>query len=190
MPFILYANPIDVPELWDVVFVGGAKSPGLVKVNTDGLKYNLDKKKGKGTQKRTVTFTGADGVDVKLKFRFWLSEHFDAWAQYQNLFEYDPSKKNDKAIDVTHPKLAFLGVHNFVTERIGPINEEGEGSGLFTVEVDLAEYAPPPKKSAVSTPAKVKATGDDHGLAERGTFSVGTQQDRDLEALLEQASRP
>jgi hypothetical protein len=154
MSFILYANPIDFPELYDVVFVGGVKSPGIVEVSTPGFKYLWDKKKGPGTKKRTVTHRGTDGMDVKLKFKLWTSEHFDAWPAYQSLFEYDPSKKNTKAIDITHPALVFLGVHNFVTENIGPIVHEGRG--LYSVTIEVTEFSPPPKTNVTTTPTDVR----------------------------------
>lgn len=188
MPFQLVANPIDNPEEFDRVFVSGVDSSscGLVTVTTPGLKYLLDKKKGPGTQKRAVTHRGTDGADIKLKFRMWTGAQFDAWAEYQGLFEFDPTKKKFKAIEIEHPALLFLNLRTFLTELIGPIIDEGKG--LYSVTVELTEYSPPPKTNVTKTPDGVQF-GPPSNLAGPLT-DARSESERTRDQLLALANTP
>lgn len=183
MSFNLYASPIARPDLWDVVYVGGIASPGIAHVTTPGIDYKWDKKKGPGIQKRTMTFRGQDGSDVKIKFELWTEEHFKLWETYQGFFELDPTKSTVKAISVIHPKLVFLKIFNLVTERIGPIEEHGRG--LYSVTVELSEYAPPPKKNVTKTPTSVR-----QGTTTVEHVTPETAAERRLRLLREKAAQP
>lgn len=183
MAFNLYASPIARPDLWDVVYVGGIASPGIAHVSTPGIDYKWDKKKGPGIQKRTMTFRGQDGSDVKIKFDLWEEEHFKLWETYQGFFELDPTKTAVKAISVIHPKLVFLKIFNLVTEKIGEIKEEGRG--LYSVTVELSEYAPPPKVNVTKTP-----TGVRQGTTTVERVTIESENDRRLALLRAKAAQP
>jgi hypothetical protein len=91
------------------------------------------------------------------------------WQTFSQLFQYDPTKSAATAIQIYHPSLAMIGLKAVICEDVG--NPTRIAIGLYKVVVSLIEYAPPPPKSAVSTPsaAVAKAPG--------ANAPPGTQQD-------------
>jgi hypothetical protein len=62
---------------------------------------------------------------------------------------------------------------------------------MYTVTVDLLEYSPPPKASAVSTPGGSKSTAGIPGsIPGTPTDPVADAQQKEIAALLKTASEP
>ncbi len=180
-------NPIDNPQAWDVINVGGKDNPGYCEVGEFKRENEWDIKKGKGTKGATMTFVGLPPAKGQIVFYLWLAQHFRDWEAFRKLFKYDPTKKTTSAIDIYHPSLADIDISSVVTEYITNIVHVGKQ--MYTVTVDLVEYSPPPKASAVSTPGGSKSTG---GASIPGTPTdpVADAQQKEIAALLKTASEP
>jgi hypothetical protein len=180
-------NPYSNPGAWDVVLVGQVTSPGICEVSEVKRAHEFDVKKGKGSYGATVTFVGRPPAKGSIKFKLWKPEHFTQWDSFRPLLKYDPTKKSVQAVDIYHPSYADVDLHSVVIESIGNIVRES--LGLYSITVEILEYFPAPKKSAVSTPTQSQST-------QAGT-TVGTPppaaqdaQEAEIAALMKQASAP
>lgn len=149
-------NPIDNPQDYDFIVVGSARSPGICRPFEPKRKHEWDVKKGKGVRGATVTYVGQAPAQWDVVFELWQASHWDDWASFATLLKYDSTKKAVQAIDIYHPSLAEVDIKSVVVEAIGAITHEGKG--LYTRTVSFLEYFPPPKLSAVSTPAGSQTT--------------------------------
>ena len=120
-----------------------------------GRKYKWDSKAGKGAQGETLTYTMRHAA--RGTFRFWLYTglHFVLWEGFRPAFLYDPTKQNTQAVSIFHPCLADLGISAVICESLMPAMHQG--AGLWMIEVELAEWNPPPKAAAVATPTTAQS---------------------------------
>ncbi len=154
-------NPINDPESWNKVTIAGKDAPGLAEVGEATRGWAWDVKVGKGVYGSTTTFTGRQPAKFSIKFVLWRNDHFVAWAEFVPLLKYDPSKisynfdtnytSGVTAVDIYHPSLADLDISSVVVEEIGAVVHEGKGKYSRTIK--FLEWFPPPKFSAVATPA-------------------------------------
>jgi hypothetical protein len=145
-------NPLDYPDLYDYCYVNGQSCPGWCVVSGWVRKWGWEKKRGKGVQGTTLTFTGKPSAEGDIIFYLTEPADFADWQTFFLNFKYDPTKSQQIfAVDVRHPLLADIGVRACVVENISQI--EHEGLNLWSRKVHLIEYAPPPKAAAVATPA-------------------------------------
>ncbi len=187
MPAAVLINPIIEPQAWDNIYIGQVKSPGIAIVTGFKRDNEWDVKKGKGTVGATITYVGKPPAKGNVVFQLWQPVHFIEWESFRPLLLYDPTKKAPSPVDIYYPSLADLGITSVVVESIGAI--EHQGKQLYTISVDFLEYFPPPKKSAVSTPAGSKST-------QKGTTPgtppdpIADAQQAEIAALLKKASEP
>jgi hypothetical protein len=171
-------NPLENPQVWDAIEIGGVEAPGVCKLGTVKREYEWDVKKGKGSAGATITFVGRPPVKFSVTFYLWTVDHFTEWDDFRPLLKYTPTKKAVQAIDIWHPALADIECNSVVCEGIGAI--EHDGDGLYSCSVDFLEYWPPPKASAVSTPS-TSATSPGAGSGSSGA-PPGVPQDPALVA--------
>lgn len=164
MPSITSAllNPISSSSLggrhpWSFITIAGIESPGIIP--TDGIKgfkreTGWDKKKGKGTQGATMTLTTLPPAEGSIEFCLWLPVHFAQWQEFIRQLIYNPTRKPADAFDIGHPALADLQIYSVVVESITPLYHQGLNKYAATIE--FAEWLPPPKVSATSTPSGSK----------------------------------
>jgi hypothetical protein len=152
-------NPIDNPQSWDVIQIGQSTSPGVCIVRECKRPFEFEVKKGKGSFGATVTFVGRPPAKVSIEFLLWEALHFTHWDNFRPLLKYDPTKKAVQAVDVYHPSFDDIDFRSVVVESIGSIVHKGKG--LYSITVEVLEYFPAPKVSAVSTPTMSQQTQPD-----------------------------
>ena len=176
-------NPIDNPQLWDVVIISGVQAPGIVEPFEFKRQHDWDVKRGKGTVGGTVTFVQKPPAEGSIKFLLWTPEQFAAWDNFLPLLKYDPTKKTVTAVDIYHPSLDAIDVSSVVTTKIGNIIHEGKQ--LYSVTVDFLEYFPPPNAPAVGTPTS--ATGTNPNPPTGNNPNANDEYQAQIAALLKQA---
>jgi hypothetical protein len=182
-------------QAWDTVTVAGVQSPGYCTLSEFSKRSEFDIKKGKGVFGATITYVGRPPAKGSITFYLWTPSHFIDWATFRTLFNYDPTKSEVKPVDIYHPSLDDVGLKSFVAENVEAIKHEGKG--LYSCKIDLIEYFPPPKKSAVSTPTSSK-TGADKSAGGAGSGAApGTIPDpaeaarqAEIARLTEEAKKP
>jgi len=182
-------NPIDNPQDWDVIRIGGVTSPGVCSVSDFKSKHEWDVKKGKGTYGATLTYVGRPPCQGTIKFKLWTPAHFIAWASFRDLFNYIPDRKAVTPIDIYHPALADVGLNSVVCEGVGQVVHEGEQ--LYSITVELIEYFPSPKANITATPAgsKSKAPNPNSPVG-ASDDPVADAQQKVVAALLNKAGQP
>lgn len=144
-------SPLDNPEAWDVVSIGGKTSPGIVKITGAKRANRWDVKDG-GGDGATATFKGFKLAEPVMVFTFWKTYHLKEWADFVPLLKFDPLKGKGQAFDVFHPALEDSGIKSCVVQEIGSL-EFDQSKQWWTREVKLLEYRPPPKNNPTKTPA-------------------------------------
>ncbi len=180
-------NPIDDPQSWDTVTMAGIVCPGICKIGEFKTKREWDIKKGKGVFGATITFIGRPPSTGSITFYLWTSDHFNQWATFRDLFKFDPTKKDVKAIDIYHPSLVDIDMTSFVCEGIGAVKHEGQG--LYSITVDLLEYFPAAKKSAIGTPSG-STGGKPQGGGGASLDPIADAQQKEIADLLAKAQQP
>lgn len=181
-------DPINNPQSYDVVFIGGVASPGVIPPGgLSGFKraHEWDVKKGKGAHGATITYVQRPPAKGSIKFLLWSPEQFVQWGTFRPQFKYDPTKKNPQAVDIFHPALADIDIKSVVCEGIGAL--ENDGTGLWSITVELLEYFPPPKKSGVGTPSQSKTNTSPTANTPP---NAQDQQQAEIAQLMKQASAP
>lgn len=144
-------NPIDNAEDWDYVEIVGVKTPGRCEVGEFKRVVEWDVKTGKGTAGATETVKGLPPAKGSIKFFAWTADHFAAWDELLPLLKYDPTKKTKQANEIYHPALDDIDVSSVNIESIG--SWVHEGGQMYARTIEMLEFAPPPKASAVATPS-------------------------------------
>lgn len=149
MPSQAEPNPIDDPELFDVVELGGVESPGVCKISGHDTKVNWDVKEGSGQSGATTTLKSIPPREITLTIYMADDEDFDDWPAFRDEVTSTISGPKPKAKDVYHPDLASQGITSVCQGSMGGIVHDGKGGR--TVVIKLLEYKPPKPKSG--TPA-------------------------------------
>lgn len=181
-------NPIDNPQVYDVIKLGTMTSPGLCVVSGFKRQQTWDKKLGKGTKGGTSTLTGLPPVSGTIKFYLWEARHWDEWELFRPLFKHDPTKKKVQAVDIYYPTLARIDITSVVCEDIGA--EEPEGLGKWSITATLLEYSPPAKKPVVGTPTGSGAGGGGKKPPGAPLDPIADAQQKEIARLLAEAQQP
>lgn len=147
-------DPITDPQSWDTVQIAGQSIPFPCVLAGWARESQWDQKGGKGAKGANSTYVAEKLAKGTIKFLLFKAGDYQLWLQYRQLFKADTTKKPANALSIHHFSLDAIDVHAVNVEKVeAPIHE---GRGLFSVTVHLVEFAPPPPRSAVSTPTKAK----------------------------------
>jgi hypothetical protein len=146
-------NPIANPFEHDLALIGGAITPGLVKIEGLSSKQKWDVKEGKGEKGATITYGGDSLSKFSLRCTLWESAHFDVWAQNIKPVLATSWAPPHPAVDIWHPELVERGVRSVVVEDISQFTANGDG---FDIVVKCIEYRAP--KPATGTTSKSNTT--------------------------------
>jgi hypothetical protein len=158
-------SPLQYPQEWDVINIGGVDSPGVCVVGKTKRHNVFDVKRGKGVKGATITYEGDEPASFDVTFTLWRDpkvtsptdpDDFANWEAFVPLLRYDPSKKTMQAVDIYHPSLVPIDINRVLCEDIGNIVHVGDLK--YEVEVRFLEYRPPPPVDVTTTPAGSKAT--------------------------------
>lgn len=181
------ANPFRVPEAFDTVVVAGEYLPGLAKVAKVKRTFKWDKKEGPGTQGDSITYRGSRLVDFVIELSLWEEEQIDEWDAKRPMLE--PDARNVRALDVVHPVLERQKIRSIVVAEI--VELDHQGGGLWTVQIGVNEYKPPPKANATGSPNGSKSSsGKDGSGAAAAAPAARTEQEKEIERLLAIARQP
>lgn len=154
-------NPIDHAQDFDWVTIDGARNPGIAEISGASRSYEWQVYKAQGTQGAETRFSQIPPAKFSIKLRFWLAEHFRAWATWSARLKYDPTKRRPGVFTIYYPTLADLGIQRCTTEEIGAITSEGKG--LWSVTIKLLEYYPPKPTAVIATPNGYQQAQNDVG---------------------------
>lgn len=151
-------NPIDDPDLYDHIELGGVQSPGVVTLSGHDRKIGWDVKKGNAQSGATTTRTCDEPTEFSASFYLVDEEEFAQWATFLDVINSTVAGKTPSGLDVYHPDLAENGITSVVKATVmGTVHD---GKGGQTRVVKFLEYKPPrpaggsPKGSKAGAAAK------------------------------------
>jgi hypothetical protein len=149
-------NPIDDPDLYDHVELGGVQSPGVVTIMGHDRKVGWDIKKGAGQSGATTTRSSDEPIEFTCSFKLVDADDFDAWPTFLATVNSTVSGQAPTALDIYHPDLAENGITAVVKATVmGTVHD---GTGGVTKAVKFLEYRPP--RPAKGSPKGSKAGAD------------------------------
>ncbi len=148
-------DPIQNSAQWHKFFLLGVASPGSIpKGGVKGFKRKTgwDVKKGKGTAGATLTRSDIPPVKGTFTLQLTTPQDFTDWDAFvATVLSIDAATQGATGLAIYYPGLASIGLTTVVVEEYGPPVHQGKG--MYHVEIELLEWAPPPATSAVSTVA-------------------------------------
>lgn len=181
-------DPIRYAAEEDVFRIGGQANPGIAKLSGFKRVYGWEIKKGKGIKGSTVTLNEYPPVEGSIEVKLWTPEQFEAWEEFQKLFKYDPTKKTVAAVDWYHQSTEAIELRSIVCKSIS--NREHQGQGLYVVKIEVIEYNPPAKKSAVSTPKTSADNSNSKKTPGSSGDPIADAQQAEIARLLKIAGEP
>lgn len=107
-------NPIDNPDLYEVVVLAGKQAPGLAEVVGASTPRGWDERKGQGLSGSTLAQVGDGLPDFTINVYLWLPPHFQAWDAWKSLIARGARGSRYSPMDVYYPDLAELGISRCV----------------------------------------------------------------------------
>lgn len=132
----------DDPDVYDALFLGGQRIPGVAKVKVS-RKVKIDKKSPKGKNKAVITKQGVEAAEISITIRLLSPEDFEALKPLMGLLEPVPDAKTagaDDALDIAHWATWLRSVESIVIEETdGPeLND-----GIFEIQIKAVEFERP-----------------------------------------------
>ena len=152
-------NPIENEELFDVIVLRGATSPGVVTLRGHDREIGWDVKKGPGQSGATTERTSEDPVEFVASFKLTTLDEIAAWPDFRDVLLSTVSGAQPVAAEIYHPDLAANDIKSVVLKKLGGVQHDGDGGQ--TIEVSLLEYRPPKKKGGSPNGSKSKAKKPD-----------------------------
>lgn len=132
-------SPIDDPEAWDALVIGGVAFTGAFEFTGDLLTRKLDRRHSAGRDGARIRDRGYDLATIKLSLRLWEPEHFaELEALVRLLFPRGADTTRRAAYSCVHPALALAGITEVYARTMGALSQTSPG--LWTTEIELVEY--------------------------------------------------
>lgn len=143
-------NPLDDPDLYDAIVLGGLRSPGVVvRISGHDRKVGWDVKTAKGQKGAATTLKDIPPAEVEVEIFLADRGEFAAWDEFKAMIDSTVAGPTPKALDVYHPDLAEQEITSVV--KAGTVGTKHDGKGGQTKIFRLQEYSPPkPKTGTVS----------------------------------------
>ncbi len=118
------------------------RMPGISKVKGKGI-AKLDKKSAPGSSGATVTYLGAEPIEVEITTTIWDQTQLQELDRIIRMLAPRPTKGLPKPVRVSHPKLAMFGVSKLFVSEIGMLEESGSARGAMDITIHFVQYLPP-----------------------------------------------
>jgi hypothetical protein len=181
--------------------LGGAVSPGVVKLSGHDREQNWTVAEAKGQSGATTTYQGEKVAKFKATFSLIFDpvtgqDDFEAWDAFQKVIESMTAGTNPFALPIYHPDLARQRITEVSNGKVGGMVYDDKGGG--TVEVEFLEFKPPKKKGGKATAkSKVQKSVENAGQALNDQLLDAlksgdplTQGNNQLDELLKEAQSP
>lgn len=169
-------NPIEDEDLYDVITLGGVRSPGIVKISGHKRKVDWDIKQAKGQKRATTELKAIPLVEFTCEFALTDADDWEKWPAFLELINSTVAGPKPKALDIYHPDLAEQDIKSVVKAETQGTKHDGKG-GQSKVVV-FQEYGPPTPKGGAPTASKVKPENDPNAAAKAELAALTAQYQR------------
>jgi len=141
-------------EDWDIVFLGGARMPGVASVEVKG-KSGLDKRKAKGSKKGRAADQGEPPIEFDIDLELQPHE-LNAFQAALNTLRAANKGETKQPISIAHPQAAMVGV---ALVMVGSFRlPHPKGGSSYRASIEVIEWKAPKK---LATSAKKPAPEKD-----------------------------
>lgn len=161
-------NPVDTPELYDVLYLAGLESPGLCRLNVPEIDEGWEKQEAKGSAGGETVCNGRKLAEFDCELYLWREtwnsggyDWFAAWEAWKPILLTPIAKNAPKALDIYHPQLEGLGIGSVVVQSW--TEPQPDGTGGATVRIKFLQYAPPKPKPSGKPKGSAGAGGGGPG---------------------------
>ena len=148
-------NPLDNPELYDVIELGNVRSPGVIRsMSGHDRMHGWDIKKGTKQVGASVSRGSDDPAEVTIAIFLADNDDFSGWPPFLAALNSTVQGADPKALDVYHPDLAENEIGSVVKRGNVGTTHDGMGGQIKTFKI--LEYKPP--KKASGSPSGSKST--------------------------------
>ncbi len=151
-------DPGLAPDGWNIAFIAGELTPGIVSIEGEGLKLKWDDAKGTGTSGATSKFVGRDISKFTMKVTF--VEGYFGMTEFEQRLKWSEviiplmstAFEGKTALDFYHPAVSEppIDIRSVDIEHIRPMRKDSD-TGFWSVSVDFKRYARP--KPGLGTPS-------------------------------------
>ncbi|AUX23351.1 uncharacterized protein SOCEGT47_038740 [Sorangium cellulosum] len=134
-------NPIEQPDLYDVILLAGQRSPGQAIATGAGSPRNWDERKGYGLSGAFLVFTGDGLAKFQVRLLLWEPQHFAEWESFSALLARPQRGTRPKALDYYHPYHEPLGIKSAVVEDV--LQQDQVEPGLWAQDIKFIQYREP-----------------------------------------------
>ncbi len=166
-------DPINDPDLFNVIDLGGVFSPGVVTLSGHDDVVDWDVKAAEGQKGASMTRKGGKPRSFKASFSMATPEQFAAWPAFRDAINSTVKGTTTSAIDIYHPRLASQGITSVVKGTIGGTVDDGKGGQ--TIVVTFQEYAPPKPAGGSPSGSKAKTNKNDPNAAALAELAALTE---------------
>ncbi len=179
-------NPIDTPELYEGVVLGGLLSPGKVTLSGHDRKVVWDIKNGSAQSGAGMSVKEIPPIEFTASFYLVKDDaegvdDLAAWPAFHAMINSTVSGKTPKALDVYHPDLSVNDIKSVVKGTVGGVTHDGKGGQ--TIVVKFQEYRPAVAKGGSPTGSGTKpkkpGTAPDPNAAAKAELARLTKQYQD-----------
>jgi hypothetical protein len=164
-------SPIDDPESWDTLVIGGLSFTGAFEFGGDLLTRKLDRRHSAGRDGARIRDRGYDLAEITLTLRLWESKHFEQLdALVRLLFPRGADPTRRAAYSCAHPALALAGITEVYAKKMGSLTQGSPT--LWTTEISLVEYRAEAQQAGRSRSRTVQQRPD---LGANATAFSGTE---------------
>jgi hypothetical protein len=165
-------DPINDPELFAVLDLGGVSSPGTVTLSGHDDVVEWDVKAAEGQKGASLTRKGTKPPSFKASIYMATEEQIGQWPAFRDAVNATVKGKTTTAVDVYHPDLAAQGITSVVKGTIGGTTYDGKGGQ--TIVVTFQVYAPP--VASGGSPSGSKNGKNDPNAAANAELAALTKQ--------------
>jgi hypothetical protein len=168
------ANPVDNPDLYEAIELGGRRSPGKVELSGHDRAAKWDVKTAKGKKGGTTTLDAIAPIEFTATFTLSTVDEFDEWGAFSKIIRSTIAGTTPKAIDIYHPDLAEQDITSVVQGKIVGRKHDGKGGQVITVT--FQEYLPPKPKGGTASGSKKSSKAVDPNQAALDELAALTAQ--------------
>ncbi len=167
-------DPINDPELFNVIDLGGVKSPGVVTLSGHDDVVDWDVKAAEGQKGASMTRKGSKPIAFKASFYLATEEQIGQWPAFRDAINATVRGTTVTAVDIYHPRLATQGISSVVKGAIGGATDDGKGGQ--TIVVTFQVYAPPVAAGGSPSGSKASTKKNDPNAAANAELAALTAQ--------------
>lgn len=149
-------NPLDHPDAYDVMSVGGVVMPGQPQLGDISRALEWDKKPAKGKTGGNPTLKAKPLQEFTVDFEMWESAQAITWATLVlPMLRRATQDEDPQALELVHPYLADLDIEAATVVSYTPVRMQAKGKMVATIRF-LESRRP---RAAEGTPTKAKGGG-------------------------------